>query len=268
VQDREQKGIQVKLCELHESKIKQYDSTEVNDSDELLELLNEHCSQAVESHLSADGGQIWRGIRRQISSGIYNPGSGERQSENTSNFYTKLFDSNPANSNFPKRSKSFICSTNYYTARSYGRDGATFAVFPFNNSKIGCVNSNDIWDIKADVPSLGLHQIGLTRLNHYLDGILSEPADFNELISLIKDNQEKFVRGFANRANVRFPKDENFEYVSAQLIKDLKKIYTYENIGMTLKDIDNFKCEDSEVWFSDKCIMIEKDQWEKIRANL
>ena len=71
-----------------------------------------------------------------------------RKSANTRNWYTLLFDHVlPAWQNYPKRSKSFICTTNMSTAQNYaalgGNDG--FQVHPVGNPIIGVCPRGDIW---------------------------------------------------------------------------------------------------------------------------
>lgn len=91
------------------------------------------------------GNPIFRGIKDQHSPIFYaDPQkSAPRKSANTFNYYTLLIDHIlPQWSNFPKRSKSFICSNDYYGADGYG---TTYIILPKNGSKIAVCPSNDIW---------------------------------------------------------------------------------------------------------------------------
>lgn len=70
--------------------------------------------------------------------------STERKSTNTENFYTEIFDTHPKMKAFPKRSRSFICSTYRQTAAGYG---TLFAIIPFDDAKVAFVGAGDMWDI-------------------------------------------------------------------------------------------------------------------------
>jgi hypothetical protein len=46
---------------------------------------------------------------------------------------------------FPKRSKSFICTTEKNYAGGFGRP---FVLVPLDSAKIGCTGKDDIWDVR------------------------------------------------------------------------------------------------------------------------
>lgn len=66
----------------------------------------------------------------------------ERKSANTYNYYTLWFDNHPTWKKFPKRSKSWICTTKYSYSTNYGYPSF---VFPIGNPTVGICPSNDIW---------------------------------------------------------------------------------------------------------------------------
>lgn len=96
-------------------------------------------------HKMLDKQNIFRGIRGSAAYPywVVSPSKSYRTSKNTNNFYTGLIDKLPSWSDYPKRSRSIICSTKEYGARSFGN---VLRVFPQNGAKIGICNNNDFWD--------------------------------------------------------------------------------------------------------------------------
>lgn len=73
----------------------------------------------------------------------------ERLAANTSNYMNLITGNLPSWSAFPKRSKSFICSTNSFYAKGYGGGmlfGTAYRVYPKNGTKIGVCSARDFWD--------------------------------------------------------------------------------------------------------------------------
>jgi len=73
-------------------------------------------------------------------------GSGEfskpRTSANTSNYTTLLIDNSPLWNAYPKRSKSYICTTSETMARQYG---TKYKVYPYDTANIGIAPNDDFW---------------------------------------------------------------------------------------------------------------------------
>jgi hypothetical protein len=66
-----------------------------------------------------------------------------RKSANTANYYTQLIDNIlPEWQSFPKRSRSFICTTSKENAMKYG---TVYRVFPIDDPMIGICPNNDFW---------------------------------------------------------------------------------------------------------------------------
>jgi len=91
--------------------------------------------------------RIYRGIEisRDTNYVFVEPSKFTRKSANTSNYYTLLMDNLECWEDYPKRSKSIICSTAYGSAKTYGR-GEPFLVVPYNSYNIGVCNDSDIWN--------------------------------------------------------------------------------------------------------------------------
>jgi len=71
-----------------------------------------------------------------------------RKSANTTNYSTYLFDNSPYTKDYPKRSRSAICSSSYDDARTYAGypyDQSVYRVIPFKDTKIGVCGADDFW---------------------------------------------------------------------------------------------------------------------------
>jgi len=108
--------------------------------DDTKKLLQTKCSKAVEAYKK--GNVIYRGIFRLDEFIYVQPSKFTRDSANTRNYYTLINDNAPAWKDYPKRSKSIICSTNKHRASGYGD---VYIVFPFDSAKIGVCSSYDYW---------------------------------------------------------------------------------------------------------------------------
>lgn len=116
----------------------------VNNSDEFTEILDRpEYSQALKAF--REGRVIYRGDRRHedILAAVVTPGI--RISQNTSNIYTRLVsDVFVSWQDFPKRSRSTICTTNIEKADRYCYNNP-FVIFPQNGTKIGICSASDFW---------------------------------------------------------------------------------------------------------------------------
>lgn len=131
-----------------EAEVKPFSAEKLEVNAELLSFIRKNCSKSIWMFDNAT--PIWRG-ERQAQALLGNDGvavidttKSERSSQNTRNWYTLILDNHPEYKDYPKRSQSIICTTNYKHARSYAR-GRVMAVIPFDTAKIGWVNARDIW---------------------------------------------------------------------------------------------------------------------------
>lgn len=255
-----------------EAKVRPYESEHL-ELDELIAALRKHCMASIRN--AAANNVIYRGARNTVPSGIYNPGSGERQSQNTSNYYTKLLDTNPLNTKFPKRSKSFIGSTDADRARNYTRGvGSLVRVFPFNDVDIGFVNSEDLWD--TEMTLLDQHH-NIPDVNEFWDTFMNDVGKsgqiptFEEAMSLIKNAPPEVVIGalkkefmLLNDHEAAFKEGRNVAYLVKQLLEELPGAYSYENLGCTIESPGEFDAAGSEVWFSGKCVIVHNEHYPEI----
>lgn len=187
-----------------------------------------------------------------------------RRSQNTSNYYTSIFDNIPSMQGFPKRSKSLICTNSEDTASLYGKGRA---LIPTDSAKIGVVGQPDIWDLNVKIAS-------------YKDDITT----FNEIFSefLASDDYESFVK-FDKRIRDRDPKaiaELTFALekwnVNDGAIKLLTKDFlgtidkAYSPAALKLKNCTTAtlprKAKETEMWVEGEVVIIDLDMWMQLKV--
>ena len=128
-------------------------------------LLEKNCKQSAKR---INATPLYRGVDKdlQLQFGDTSVGS-PRKSANTKNYYTLWVDNSPMWKDFPKRSRSFICTTDKEYASSFGE---IYLVIPFDNAQIGICPSGDFWFSFEGASDL-------SRLNNIIDGIFSTFLD-------------------------------------------------------------------------------------------
>src|SRR4051812_3088795 len=101
--------------------------------DQAIELLNIHCKNGLTA--IENGCLLYRGEKKKnsIPFQMIDASRGERTSKDTNNIYQLMMDNSTALANYPKRSKSLICSTSYSEARDYG---IARVIIPFDDVEI------------------------------------------------------------------------------------------------------------------------------------
>ena len=117
---------------------------------------------------------IYRGMPMSTKMGVFDTNSLNRKSANTVNYYTIWMDNNPDWKDFPKRSKSYICSNNDDTSSDFGH---VHLIIPADGSKIGIVNGPDLW--------YGFDYID-RMIGNSMDGFMS---DTQELLMIANEHE-------------------------------------------------------------------------------
>jgi hypothetical protein len=113
---------------------------------EAFHILRTKCSEAM----SLNEPMVCRGMdklsqdQEEEEFQLSTPSKFERTSANTSNEYTLLLDNLPSWKEYPKRSRSLICSNAKGSRYAYGF-GYVGIVIPFNGAKFGVCEQNDFW---------------------------------------------------------------------------------------------------------------------------
>ena len=91
-----------------------------------------------------NGTYLYRGMRHMPGGFGFGDGSKlNRKSANTRNYYTLIMDNVPEWDPYPKRSKSFICSSQRSGAGGYGQ--TVYVVIPLEGQDIGVCPAPDLW---------------------------------------------------------------------------------------------------------------------------
>lgn len=245
----------------------------------LNEILSEGRSEAIdiaeaESILQSDcksfdfdqTDHIYRGVSYDYETMVIDPSLFDRTSANTKNYYTYIIDNSDRWNNFPKRSKSVVCTTSYDKASAYG---TRYLVIPFDQAKLGVAPESDIFYSFEDV---GSKFEGPGHLNEYLDMLHREMVG----IPLSDDTKAEFFEGLDQLTKAvnskdgfngtRFPAAEILfdEYKSStassfrgyleQLLDPNENGFeiTYQDTGLNLPN-------NREVWTSAPCLMVRYD---------
>lgn len=205
--------------------------------------------------------KIYRGAVERNEIFLYIDPSSEkhepRESANTVNYYTWIIDNSQRWKEYPKRSKSIICSTDVNMADNFGD---IYRIFPIKDAKIGVCSSDDMW-VSFKIPN-----------TYSLD-------DFNDNISVIFNSNrlptpstwEKFKNSCDVVDEERRPIESNYPKKSYEDAYKFYEKFLGSNMGLleyldSLLDpkLNDFKLvkvgtplpNNREVWISDPCIMV------------
>jgi hypothetical protein len=257
----------------HKHNAVQYKDVFKNLKEDAIFTIKKHCSEILQVYKNSKA-RIYRGMPLYKSRYI-GADSSEiiRKSANTSNYYTTIFSEHPSWSDFPKRSKSYICTNEYVTSHYYG---LVYLAFPINGTKIGICPENDMWYSFEKIVGKKLHILDLPsffdNLNYIKKYFLNQKKSINDS-SLIKMKEEINQLGIDIKNNeFSEEKNQNCRNSIRQLIISYKKssdslfdyiiksLDPYKN-GFEVVTTSNypFRKNSSEVWFSGKCIFIRDE---------
>lgn len=220
---------------------------------------------------------LWRGNRTPLApentAVVLDPSATERVSQNTSNHYTLFFDNHPERVNWPKRSRSLICTTNRAMASSYARgELSPYAVIPFDHTKLGAVNRNDIWETRLTTPDVRRNEL----------------PDFNQVWATLYPNLrtwDDWVRADGDKAlndtaiawaNEIDPDAEGVAGKVGQLIQKngllstITTMYSNKNVtpAHSVHNTSNLQAVSGEVWVGGKCLVIPGRYWDTVKAAI
>ena len=223
------------------------------------------------------GNFIHRGLRVDNKRLYIEPKLFNRVSKNTDNFYTLLIDNFPTWENYPKRSRSIVCSTSEDKADVYGN---VYAVFPIDMSaQFGVCSSQDIWlsfksigrlnELNSDISLLGTLISNKPDLTSEENNIISsviysdkQSLTYNNLInffSFVDKNKSFYInQGYSHLSNFMIHyMDSNvslYDYLLVKMKPDVN--------GFSLLNYydDNTRLPDNrEVWTDSSCLLINED---------
>lgn len=182
-------------------------------NDTIEKFLKEKCSIAYNLKTS-----IYRGIPSDGTILFGDSSEHIRKSANTKNYYTLLIDYLlPAWKDYPKRSRSFICTNNIDKTMSYG---TTYQVYPIGNPLVAICSHRDIWD--------SFKYIDLTYFTN-LFAKLYRIADLNQSDTLL--NIKKLIKKLDSSCS------ESKEY--KRIIYDILMYYVATEVNIPFRNFIN-----------------------------
>jgi hypothetical protein len=256
----------MKLIELYEGKKIESRNSEISFL-EAVDFIKANCSEIVKVYKASTKHRIYRGIPGKYDSTFLwgNSTKTVRQSRNTLNYYTLIMDNSNQWKKYPKRSESFICSSESYYARDFGK---LFVAFPVDGTKIGVCPKFDLWGSSEDRYNSNDYSEfndALKSLGKYVHVKINENnyKKFKEDVELIgKKVKEKLKNKDAIKDILRH--DYN-EYVKKLLVKNIDDLYGFLE---TVFSPGEFKLVDTssynvtgrhELWFSGNVIFVQAD---------
>ena len=169
-----------------------------------------------------------------------------RKSINTYNYYTLWIDNDPDWSEFPKRSRSAICSTNKFTAEFFGNP---MIVIPLIDCKIGVCPNHDLWYSFGQILTLKDFNLWLfTRFNKNWPDDDNKDLTYSELIRKLKEvKYEPYNVSLFNTLLAKYHDAENMMHEVLNPIDN----------GFTTTTWNQFNIKgDREVWLSAPYLLI------------
>ena len=238
-----------------------------------MELLNTHCKDALwmlEKNEFLYRGESHHGTVSAFNTtgfSVVDTAATERKSQNTSNFYTQIFDHHPEmiKMGFPKRSRSFICSTDYNRANDFIPNNYKdfwrniMVLVPFDGTPIGFTNKSDIWNIQINL--FGKKR-DLEEQNFFLRHLKIKDT-WEALVEFGKKYDAKNPKTIET-FNTAFPNALTFDKLS--FIDQVLAAYAPEKTGMTAGTTANWtgKRPSSECWVGGKCVLLTLEMKAKI----
>lgn len=170
----------------------------------------------------------------------------ERKSANTLNYYTILFDNLSSWKEYPKRSRSHICSTFEQYSKNYGN---IYVVIPLENQKIAICSKDDIYYSFKFTKSLGW-------FNNFLEEINTK-EEYNDILDKLIEH--KYL--FNDKINKTDFKIKNK--------KDIDELFSPSFNDFELVNYNSFKNKNTsnEVWFSGNALYIEYALYLDLKNN-
>lgn len=151
-----------------------------------------NCATAIEQY--KNGVVLYRGLKKPKDSLTYSDSTKSVRASAfaKSNQYTIWVDNHPSWKDFPKRSRSFICSTNYHTARHFG---IPHIVFPIGDPKFGIC---PVSDFQLSFPyAYKNYNFGVLSLNNQISSLVDQYSEkiyhtYDELLKALAELQKRY----------------------------------------------------------------------------
>lgn len=238
----------------------------VEDIDAALDIINSHCKDAIPMLKSGD--VIYRGDHKSIkrSFATVDTSATERSSANITNHYTVLLNNNPRMKGYPKRSASFICTSDESTARSYSGGKEPYVIVPYDGVPIGVCPGSDMWYTPV---FLAKREFTIDEVADVLNdmGIDDNIADIDDFGERLANGDEVAVQAVEDSKLAKLTSKERKDFVET-LMKALDpkkmgmKLATTKTIGPLLKQWER------EVWVGGKVLVMTLPAFYKVQRRL
>lgn len=264
-------------------------------TEQLISILKKNCKEFLSLRRYP---MIYRGVKGNTNSKLVKPSEFTRKSKSDAdgNVYTVLMDSLDSWKDYPKRSKSIICSNVFFSAGNYGK---ARLVIPFDGAKWGVCDGDDIFysfdgmtgDLSVDPEGLGPAIYSIHKLlkkykstSIYNGKDVQYPNDYKILLTFLKELDDfilKYIVLTETSPKNLSPKEkemlsglEDDIGTSGDLLIELIKLRRKRkvNIGQILNDVmgpksNDFKLlttpqltsvhnDDREIWTDSNAILI------------
>lgn len=224
--------------------------------DDAWELLNTHCKDAMKSFHTP----IVRGMTPIPGGfGLIHGEAGARKSRHTSNHYTVILDA-VLPSDYPKRSASMICANwdNLDHADGYG---SLYAIFPFDDVKIGVCPDYDIWETEV---MLGGVERNIPRWNlNFQDLGVNDTMSFDEMVQHLETLLEENDPAKHKLPDWLVKIKGNVRKAFAQGYSDPFRLATTAESRI----YDNDNEDRHELWIGGKCYAINMKLYTKLQQE-
>ena len=232
------------------------------DFDEATNIIKTKCKKAYDTMLVSP---IFRGVENNTNSMFVDPKKGKpRKSANTKNYYTYIIDNSPAWKNYPKRSKSIICTTDAGYAMGFG---TTYRVFPYDGAKIGVCPTGDLWSsfwgiLKDDLDSVN---DALSKIFDFYGVKLDDSSYkmfkesfkvFDNSYNVFNYKKEYIYKHFPY--NIEFIKELLNGYNGKNFYKKVENMFNPKKNEFELKKIGDSLPVNKEVWTDSKSVLINE----------
>lgn len=231
---------------------------------EAFDIIKDKCSDWDYNDLP-----IYRGSDLGYDNVLVNPSERLRTSANARfNIYTTLIDNSPLWKDYPKRSKSLICSFDKSYAENYS---TAYRVIPFNNSNWGVCIDNDIWNSFLYINDY-IYKSDTFKMNMFNDLVIQcIPDEYINHTFLFEDNIINSLKNTNKDNIITYPDTDNF---SDYIYDNIEK---YDNLYELLIDItdpvknkfknfkyselikNNYVIANNEVWTDSTAILVRDD---------
>lgn len=221
------------------------------------------CNVALENYKK--GIRIYRGMPSDIPILYGDYSNNIRRSTDTNNYYTEILDNSPDWRDYPKRSKSFICSMFAEKTEEMVSNKNMYVVLPIGNPVFGVCPKIDIW-----------YSFNLTPFGFYTLFVFN--ASIKELMNILLGNDNDTYENILEMCSVLDKttiKENDISSNSFKLYEYLKDGYNslkslQELLSPTRNNFSKYKfsslskINDKEVWFSGPAYFIRKNALEKL----